>query len=164
MDIITPGIGLIFWTVFIFVILLVILRMFAWKPILNAVRTREESIRAALLSADRAKEEMKVLQADNEKILLEARLERDSLIKEAREVKDKIIEEARSKAGEEAKSLMDMARMNIQNEKNSAIDEIKEQVAKLSVEIAEKILKQTLSNEKNQKELIDKLLKDIKLN
>jgi F-type H+-transporting ATPase subunit b len=107
---------------------------------------------------------MKVLQADNEKILLEARLERDSLIKEAREVKDKIIEEARSKAGEEAKSLMDMARMNIQNEKNSAIDEIKEQVAKLSVEIAEKILKQTLSNEKNQKELIDKLLKDIKLN
>jgi F-type H+-transporting ATPase subunit b len=164
MDIITPGIGLIFWTVFIFVILLVILKMFAWKPILNAVRTREESIMSALKSADRAKAEMLALQADNEKILLEARLERDALIKEAREVKDKIMEEARIKAGDEAKSLIDMARMNIQNEKNSAIDEIKEHVAKLSVEIAEKILKQTLSSEKNQKDLIDKLLKEIKPN
>ncbi|MCF8379267.1 MAG: F0F1 ATP synthase subunit B [Bacteroidales bacterium] len=164
MDLVTPGIGLIVWTTLIFLILLFLLKKFAWTPINNAVKTREESIRAALSSADKAKEEMLLLQADNEKIIIKARNERDSLLKEAKEVKETIIEEAKQKAESEAKKLIEQARTSIKNEKFSAINEIKEQVAILSVEIAEKILREKLANDKEQKDLLDKLLKDIKLN
>jgi F-type H+-transporting ATPase subunit b len=164
MDLVTPGIGLIFWTLIVFSILLFILRKFAWKPINNAVKNREESIRSALRAADKAREDMEKLQADNEKIMKEAKAERDIIMKEAKDVKDKIITEAKEKADSEARKLIEVARLNIQNEKASAITEIKEQVAKLSVEIAEKILRDKLKDDKNNKELVDKLLKDIKLN
>jgi len=164
MDLVTPGIGLIFWTTFIFFLLLVILRMFAWKPILNAVKNREKSIKSALDSAEKAKEEMKKLLAKNEEILQKAKAERDSLMKEAREVREKIINEAKEKAQHEAAKLTEAARLNIRNEKNAAIAEIKAQVATLSVEIAEKILREKLTQSKEQNALISRLIDDIKIN
>ena len=164
MDLVTPGLGLIVWTTFIFLILLFLLKKFAWTPINNAVKNREESIRAALSSADKAKDQLLLVQADNEKIIKEARNERDLMLKEAKEIKETIIEEAKGKAELEAKRLIEQARASIQNEKHSAINEIKDQVAQLSVEIAEKILREQLANDKQQKALIDKLLKEIKLN
>ena len=164
MELVTPGIGLIFWTIVIFSILLFLLKKFAWKPITNAVKNREESIRAALKAADIAKEEMKQLQTDNEKIIKEARGERDLMLKEAKEVKETIISEAKGKAETEAKKIVEIARLNIESEKASAINEIKEQVAKLSVEIAETLLREQLKDEKTRVKLMDKLLDDIKLN
>lgn len=164
MDLVTPGIGLIFWTSFIFFLLLIILRIFAWKPILNAVKNREASIKSALDSAEKAKEDMKKLLAKNEEILQKARLERDAMMKEAREVKEKIITEAKEKAQQEGAKLIEAARLNIRNEKNAAIAEIKSQVAILSVEIAEKILREKLAQSKEQDALISRLLDDVKIN
>ena len=164
MDLVTPGIGLIFWTTLIFFLLLLLLRIFAWKPILNAVKNREQSIKTALESAEKAKEDMKKLLAKNEQIYQEARNERDLMLKEARIVKEKMISEAKEKAVHEALKLMELARQNIKNEKISAINEIRQQVANLSVEIAEKILRKKLSDDKSQKELLSKLIDDISLN
>jgi F-type H+-transporting ATPase subunit b len=164
MDLVTPGIGMIFWTTLFFLVLLIILRKFAWPAILSAVHARNESIRRALESAEKAREEMTKLQASNEKILAEAKAERDAMMKDARDVKDKIISEAKEKASEEAAKLLRNAREAIQNEKASAITEMKEQMALLSVDIAEKILKQKLSGDKEQKALVEKLVDDIDLN
>jgi len=164
MSLTEPGIGLIFWTIIIFSILLFLLKKFAWKPINNAVKNREESIKSALEAAEKAKEEMKKLSADNEKIMKEAREEKDSLLKEAREVKEKIINEAKDKASAEAQKLIESARLSIKNEKQAAISDIKDQIARLSVEVAEKIIREKLGDDKNQKELIDRLLDDIKMN
>ena len=164
MDLVTPGIGLIFWTTLIFLLLLVVLRAFAWKPILNAVKVREESIRSALMSAEKAKEDMQKLKADNEIILNEARTERDAMMRDAREVKDKVIAEAKDKAGLEAKKIIEQARISIQNEKASAIGDIKKQMALLSVEIAEKILREQLAEDKDRKALINRMLDEVKLN
>jgi F-type H+-transporting ATPase subunit b len=164
MDLVTPGIGLIFWTTFIFLLLVILLRAFAWKPILNAIKNREASIKSALDSAEKAKEEMKKLLAKNEEILQKARAERDALMKEAREVKDKIINEAKEKAQQEAEKIIESARLSIRNEKASAISEIKAQVAILSVDIAEKILREKLSNNQEQSALINRLLDDVKIN
>ena len=164
MDLVTPGIGLIFWTTFIFFLLLIILRLFAWKPVLNAIKNREASIKSALDSAEKAKEDMKKLLAKNEEILQKARVERDSLMKDAREVKEKIINEAKEKAQQEAAKLLEAARLNIRNEKTAAINEIKAQVAILSVDIAEKILREKLSTNKEQSALISRLLNDVKIN
>lgn len=164
MDLLTPGIGLIFWTVIIFSVLLLILRKFAWKPINNAVRNREDSIRSALKAADKARKEMEKLKADNEKIIKQAKEERDVIMKDARDVKDKIISEAKVTADREAKKLIEVARLNIQNEKSAAITEIKKQVATLSVDIAEKILREKLKDKEESQKLVDKLMKDIKLN
>lgn len=164
MDLITPGIGLIVWTLVVFLILLTLLRVFAWKPILNAVKTREESIRSALKSADKARDEMQKLKADNERIMSEAKAERDALIREAREIRDRIVAEARDKAGDEARKLIESARQNIQNEKDSAVGEIREQIARLSVDIAGKILREKLAGQKEADALVERLIKDIKLN
>lgn len=164
MDLVSPGIGMIFWTTVFFLILLLILGKFAWPAILNAVRTRNESIRKSLESAKKAREEMAKLQADNEKILAKAKAERDAMIREARDVKDVIIAEAREKAAEHTSKLLRNAKEAIKNEKLAAINEIKEQIVTLSIDIAEKVLRQTLSNEKEQKKLVDKLIDDIDLN
>ncbi|MEX0987117.1 MAG: F0F1 ATP synthase subunit B [Bacteroidales bacterium] len=164
MDLVTPGIGMIFWTTVFFLILLLVLRKFAWPAILSAVNTRNESIRKALESAEKAREEMAQLKSDNEKILAEAKAERDAVMREARDVKDNIIAEAKEKAGEEAAKLLKNAKAAIQNEKLSAINEMKVEIATLSIEIAEKVLKQKLSDDKEQKELIGKLIDDIDLN
>ena len=164
MDLVTPGIGLIFWSTLFFLILLFVLGKFAWPAILTAVVARNESIRKALESADQAREEMKQLQANNEKILAEAKAERNALLKDARDVKDRLISEAKEQASLEAKKLLKSAKEAIHAEKASAITEMKEQMAVLSVDIAEKLIKLKLGNDKEQKELVNKLVDEIDLN
>lgn len=158
------SIGLFFWQSLLFVGLLLILRKFAWKPILGAVESREEGIKNALESAERAKDEMAALQADNERILNEARAERDALLKEAREMKDGIIAEAKGTASVEADKLIASAKASIEREKMAAITELKNQVADLSIEIAEKVIRKEFDNADKQKEFAGSLLKEVTLN
>lgn len=158
------GIGLIFWTSIAFLAVLFILTKFAWKPILKSVRERETTIADSLEAAEKAKKEMEKLQADNEKLLQEARVERDSILKEARDTKDKIISEAKDKAGDEADKIIKSAKDSIENEKKAAITELKNQVATLSVEIAEKILREELSSDEKQKAMVNNLVKEMNLN
>jgi F-type H+-transporting ATPase subunit b len=162
MELVSPNAGTIFWMLIFFSIILWLLAKFAWKPILNTLKNREKTIDEALQSAERAKEEMIKLKADNEVILSEARQERDKMMKEARTIKDKIILDAQEIAQQEAKKIVESAKLSIENEKKGAINEIKSQIALLSVSIAEKILLERL-NDNKQEDLIDKLLKDIKL-
>jgi len=164
MDLVTPGLGMIVWSTLFFLILLFILGKFAWPAILSAVKARNESIKNALDAADRAKEEMAKLQADNEQILAEAKAERDALMREAKAMKDKLIAEAKEKATEEAAKLVKNARESIQREKTAALNEMKVQMASLSVEIAEKLLRRKLGDPKAQKELVDKLIREADLN
>ncbi len=164
MDLVTPGIGLIFWTTLFFLILLFILGKFAWPAILTAIRARNESIKQALDAAEKAKEEMAKLQSDNKKILAEAKAERDAMIKEAKQLKDKLIAEAKEQASKEARRLVTNARESIQAEKKAAISDLKNQVATLSLDIAEKILKKKLEDSKAQKELINTLINEADLN
>jgi len=164
MDLITPGIGLIFWSALFFLILLFILGKFAWPDILTAVKARNESIRMALDAAEKAKEEMAKLHADNAKIIAEAKGERDAMLKEAKEIKDKLIAEAKEKATVEAKKLVQNAREAIQTEKAAAINDMKAQMAILSVDIAEQILRTKLEDTKAQKELVNKLISEADLN
>ncbi|HBS85428.1 MAG: ATP synthase F0 subunit B [Bacteroidetes bacterium GWF2_38_335] len=164
MELVTPGIGLLFWMLLSFTVLLFLLKKFAWKPILKMLKDREESIEGALKSAEKAKEEMAKLQSDNEKIILEAKAERDRLMKEAREVKEQLISTAKKQANEEAEKIILSAREAISNEKDAAMNDIKNQVAIISIEIAEKILMKELSEPGKQKEYVDSLLKDINLN
>ena len=164
MELVKPEFGLIFWMVVSFGLIMLILKKFAWKPILNMLHEREESIQNALDSAERAKEEMKALQSSNEKILADARNERDQLLKDAREIREKMISDAKGIASKEGERMLTVARENIQNEKMAAITELKNQVATLSIEIAEKILKSELSSDEKQKSLVNTLLKDVNLN
>lgn len=164
MELVTPGIGLIVWTSLAFLIAWFILGKFAWKPILKALSDRESSIEDALQMADRAKREMAELKSANEDLLKEARLERDKMLKEARDTKDAIVNEAKEKAQEEGDKIITAARDTIRNEKMAAVTELKNQVGKLSIEIAERILKSELSAEAKQKALVDNLLDDVKLN
>ncbi len=163
MDLVTPAIGLIFWTTVTFLILLFLLGKFAWKPILNSVKQREKSIEDALLSVEKAREEMQNLHSDNERILKEARMERDAVLKEAREMKDKIISEAKDQAKEQAESLTRAAREAIQNEKLAAITEIKNQMADLSIDIAQRVLREELKDSGKQREMVNKMLEEAKL-
>jgi F-type H+-transporting ATPase subunit b len=163
-SLIEPGIGLIFWTTITFILLLVLLGKYAWKPILTAIKTREEGIEKALASAESALNDMRELKSANEVILNQARTERDNLLKEARETKEAIIAEAKQKANAESDRIMASAREQITNEKNAAVAELKNQVAVLSIEIAEKILKSELSNDEKQKALVNNLMKDVSLN
>lgn len=160
----TPAIGTIFWTTLIFGLFFLILAKFAWKPILNAVKARDEMIKGALESAEKAREDMLKLQSDNEAILRKAREEREGILKEARDVRDKLISEAKGKATEEAEKLIQKARTGIESEKTKALAEIRDQVATLSVEIASKILGEKLRESEEQGKLIDKYLKEIDLN
>ena len=164
MDLITPGFGLIFWQTLVFLIVLFILGKFAWKPIMNALRIREESIQEALDSAVKAREEMERLTADNEKLLQEARAERDVILKEAATAASKLKEAAKEEAGKISSKLIEDARKTINAEKESALHEIKSQVALLSLEITEKLLKKSLADNKEQKALIQQYLKDTELN
>ena len=164
MDLITPEWGLIFWTGVSFLILLFILGKFAWKPILKSVNDRESSIIEALEQAENAKREMQNLHADNERILKEARLEREAMLKEARELKDKMITDAKDEAQEQAKKMISQAQAAIESEKNTAMAELKSHVAGLAVDIAEKVVKEELSNKDKQLKLVQSLLGDAKLN
>ena len=156
--------GLFFWQLLIFVGLIFLLKKFAWKPILDAVNEREEGIKNALLSAENAKKEMQNLQADNQRILQEARLERDNMLKEAREMKEKMIADAKTEAQATGLQMIQQAKTAIEAEKNAAMAEIKSHVSNLSVEIAEKLLKEELTNKDSQMKLVEKMLADAKLN
>lgn len=158
------SLGLFVWMLVIFIALIFLLKKFAWKPILDAVNEREEGIRNALLSAENAKKEMQNLKADNEKLLAEARLERDSMIKEAREIKEKMINDAKAEAQVAGQQMIEQAKASIESEKNAAMAELKAHVSTLSLDIAEKLLKEELSNKESQTKLVEKMLGDVKLN
>src|SRR5690606_6545355 len=163
MNIVAPE-SLILWTTIIFILLLVLLRKFAWNPILGAVRGRETSINDALAAAEKAKLEMQNMHADNEKLLQEARAEREAMMKDAREIKAKMISDAKEEAKSEANKMVAHAQAAIESEKKSAIAEMKETVASLSLEIAEKVVKQELSDKEKQLQLVDQMLGEAKLN
>lgn len=156
--------GLFFWQIIILITLVLLLKKFAWKPILDALNAREQGIQDALESAENARREMQNLQADNEKLLQEARLERDSMIKEARQIKDKMISEAKEDAQREGEKMIQQAKATIQTEKNAALADIKNQVATLSVQIAEKVVREELSTRAKQEKLVEDMLDDVTLN
>ena len=156
--------GLFFWQLVILAILIVLLGKFAWKPILNSLTEREDGIRDAIASAEKARLEMANLQADNQRILQEARLERDTMLKEAREMKDKMIADSKTEAQAQGLKMIEQAKTAIEGEKNLAMAELKSQVSSLSLEIAEKLLKDELSNKEAQTKLVEKMLGDVKLN
>ena len=158
------SVGLFFWQSLLFVILVFFLRKYAWKPILNAVEEREDGIKNALDSAEKAKQEMENLNADNQRILAEARIERDRLLKEAREMKNNIINEAKEQAGSEADKILSSAKKQINNEKMKAITELKNSVADLSIDMATMVLKSELKNSDKQKQLVTEALKEVNLN
>ena len=160
----TPAAGVVIWTTIAFLTVLFILRKFAWKPILKGLKDREESIDNALSAAERARNEMANLQADNERLLQEARVERDRILKEARDMRDAMVNDAKGKAQEEADRMIAAAREAIANEKNRAVAELKNQVANLSIEIAEKLVRQNLAGDAANQELAEKLADDAKLN
>lgn len=164
MELITPSIGLVFWTLVAFVLLLIILRVAAWKPILSAIRERESSIEDALNKAELAKQEMARLSNENESLLKQARAERDEILKEAKTLKDKIVNEAKTQAQVEGAKLIEAAKVEINNQKLAALAEVKSQVANLSLEIAEKVLRQEFADKAKQEQVVEGLLKDIKLN
>jgi F-type H+-transporting ATPase subunit b len=164
MELVTPSIGLVFWTLVSFLILLMILKKLAWKPVLGAIQERERSIEDALNKAELAKQEMARLSNENEQLLKEARAERDEILKEAKELKDQIVNEAKTQAQTEGAKLIEKAKQEINNQKVAALDEVKNQVAVLSLEIAEKVMRQEFSDKQKQETLVGELLKDVKLN
>ncbi|AIL44596.1 F0F1 ATP synthase subunit B [Elizabethkingia anophelis] len=164
MDLLTPSIGNIFWTTVVFLILVILLGKFAWKPILSAINTRETNIVDALNQVKLAKAEMENLKADNERIIREAKIERDAILKEAREIKDKIVGEAKDAAKTEGDKMIEQARQTITTEKNAAMADIKSQIGELSVNIAESILKQKLDNNDAQNQLVENILNKSNLN
>ncbi|MBX9853755.1 MAG: F0F1 ATP synthase subunit B [Cytophagaceae bacterium] len=163
-SLITPEFGLLFWQFMIFLVILFILGKFAWKPILTSLKEREANIEEALNAAKKAKEEMQKLHADNDKLLQEARLERDKMLREAQTAANNIVSEAKDKATAEGQRLIENARAAINNEKQAALTEVKNLAANLSLEIAEKILKRELADEKAQKELVNEFIKEANLN
>jgi len=163
MDLVSPNPGLILWTAITFLILLFILRKYAWKPILKAVTDRENSIESALLKADAVREEMTRLTSENEALLKQARAERDAILAEATKVKNQIISEAKEAAQKEGSRQIELARIEINNQKAIAMADVKNQVASLSLEIAEKVLRRQFEDQKIQDELVTELLKEVKL-
>lgn len=164
MEIIQPGIGLIIWMTLSFAIVLWVLAKFAWKPIMKALHERETSIDEALNAANKAKKEMKKLLFSNEQLLKEAKEERDAILRAGRKVRDSIIDESKTKANEEANKIVESAKERIEHEKMAATTNLKNQLAVLSIEIAEKILKKELSDNIKQKEFVNDLIKDINFN
>ncbi|MBL4663770.1 MAG: F0F1 ATP synthase subunit B [Flavobacteriaceae bacterium] len=158
------SLGLFIIQTALFILLVFLMKKFAWKPILNAIEDREEGIRDALASAENAKKDMENLQADNEKLLKEARTERDTMMKDARDLKTKMIADAKDEAKIEADKMISNAQEAIRSEKKSAIAEIKNQVASLSLEIAEKVVKEELSNKDKQLKLVETMLDNATLN
>ena len=160
---ITPGLGVIFWMVVSFAILVFILLKFGWPIILKTLNERESAINDALLAADKAKEEMQQLKASNEDLLREAKLERDEMLRNARLTSEKIIEDSKIKATEEADRIVEMARQSIEYEKMEALHELKNQMANISIEIAEKLLKQELADKERANTFIKQELEDVNL-
>ncbi len=164
MELVNPGIGLIFWMTLAFGVVVFILKKFAWPAITNALAEREESIEEALRAAEITREEMKKLKLDNEELLKEAKEERVTIINEARKIRDKMLDDARARGNEEADRIVESAKQRIQNERNAAIVDIKNEIAEISILIAEKILREKLSDTAAQREYVNKLLKETNLN
>ena len=164
MDLLTPGTGLLFWQTIVFLALFFLLAKMAWKPILSSLKEREESIQTALDSAERAKKEMAQLQAGNELLLKEARNERDKILRDARDAASRLHEQAQADARKNGDKLIEDARAVINTEKQAALRDVKAQVALFSLQVAERLMKKNLADDKTQKELIDSYIKDIKIN
>lgn len=164
MDLLTPATGLLFWQVVVFLALFFLLSKLAWKPILSSLKEREESIQTALDAAERAKLEMAALQAGNEKLLKEAREERDKILRDARDAASRLHDQAQADARKNGDRLIEDARAVINTEKQAAMRDVKAQVALFSLQVAEKLMRKNLSDDKSQKELIDSYIKDIKVN
>ena len=164
MDLVTPDVGLLFWTLISFAILFFVLKKFAWKPIVGTVNDREQSIKDALASAEKARLEMENLTGDNERILKEARVERETMLKEAREIKEKMITDAKDEAQVQANKMVEQAQAAITNEKKAAMAELKSHVAGLAVDIAEKVVREELSNKDKQLKLVEDMLGEATLN
>lgn len=156
--------GLFFWQAIILLVLIALLVKFAWRPILNALEEREKGIEDALASAEKAKQEMEDLQSSNEQMIVEARQERDAMLKEAQTARKKIIAEASEEAGKKAAEVMEKAQASIEAERRAAIADIKSLVAELSIEIAEKVIREELKDNKSQMALVNKMLDEVKLN
>jgi len=163
MNLITPEFGLLFWQTVTFLFLLLLLSRFAWKPIMSSLREREETIEGALRSAELARQEMTKLRADNERLLDEARAERDAMMRKAQQTADAIVEEAKNKAAAESNRIVESARAAILSERQAAIDDIRRQVATLSVDIAEKVIRRQINGDTQQRQLVDQFVKDIHL-
>jgi len=164
MDLVTPNFGLIFWQLVTFLIVMFLLSKFAWKPIMGALRERATSIENALSAAEQAKLEMQGLKAENEKLLAEARMERDRILKEASEAANNLVESAKTKANDEGARMIAQAREAIENEKLAALTEVKNMAAALSVDIAERILRKELSDPKAQQALAEDYIREVTLN
>lgn len=164
MDLLTPDLGLFVWNVIIFLILLLVLRKLAWKPILKSLKERETGISESLASAEKIKVEMAQMKSENEALLAKAREERAQMLKEARETKDKMINEAKELAKVEAGRIIVDAQAAIEQQKMAAITELKNQVGTLVVEVAEKVLRRELSNKTEQESYIRQLSNEVKLN
>lgn len=164
MELLTPGSGLLFWQVVVFLALFFLLAKMAWKPILSSLKEREASIQTALDAAERAKAQMASLKSDNEKLLKETREERDKILRDARDAGNRLHDEAQAKAKKNADKIIEDAKAVINTEKQAALRDVRTQVAQFSLEIAEKLLKKNLSTDKAQKELVDGFIKDLKLN
>jgi len=164
MELVTPHLGLIFWMTLSFMFLLFVLGKYAWKPVMKMLKEREDRIEEALSLAEKAREEMKLLKFSNEQLLKEAKEQRDDILREARKIKDAIVEEAREKANTEANRILENTRESIQFEKMAAITDLKNEIATLSIEIAEKVLNAELSDEGKQSKLINRLLGDVNFN
>ncbi|RYU92994.1 F0F1 ATP synthase subunit B [Emticicia agri] len=164
MELLTPSIGLIFWMLLVFGILVFFLAKFAWKPILSALKEREDSIDSALRMAEETRAEMAKLKADNDRIIAEARLERDKIIREAKNASDNMLAEAREKAVTEGNKIIADAREAIQQEKTAMVAQMKKDVAAFSIEIAEKVLRKELTDKKAQESLVSNLISEAKLN
>jgi F-type H+-transporting ATPase subunit b len=164
MELVKPGLGLIFWMTITFSLVLFVLSKFAWKPILNSIREREDSINNALNAADEARKQMDALKSDNEKLLQQARIERDALLKEAKEMKDEIISQAKKSADDESRRILTAANESIESAKIKALNELKTQVAVLSVDLAEKVLSKKMEDRSAQEAFVNENLKSITLN
>jgi len=163
-DLVTPDIGLIFWQTVVFLIVFAVLAAFVWKPVASALKTRESAIADSLKAAELAKEEMAQIKEDNEYLVQEARMERDKMLKEALATANQIKEDARSETSVIADKMIADAKTAIEGEKKAALQEVKNLVASLSIDIAEKLLREKLSDDKSQKDLIEKFLKEVKVN
>ncbi len=164
MDLLTPASGLLFWQLIIFVALFVLLTKMAWKPILSSLKERETSIQTALDSAEKAKAEMASLKSDNEKLLKQAREERDHILRDAREAANRVHDQAQTDAKKNADRIIQDAKAVINIEKQAALRDVRAQVAQFSLEVAEKLIKKNLANDKAQKDLVESFIKELKLN
>jgi F-type H+-transporting ATPase subunit b len=159
-----PELGLVLWMSIAFLVILFLLKKFAWKGILKALKDREEFIDRSLKSAEEAKAQMSQLKSDNEKLLADARSEREIILKEAREMKEKILSDAKITASDEGGRLVAAARAEIEKEKHQALSDIKKQVAEISLEIAEKVIRRELNEKDSQESLVNDHLNKSQLN